>query len=158
MQKMQVWDLLRTTYLFLAKLLQEKFIYLIYFIFGNVFFLGTHWQIWFSTFSNYTTLGKGSPVNSCLWFTSTFSSASSVSSSSCSVSIVSTFVDSLCLVNSYWLSSLFSLSLLVFSFCNDCLSTTSSVTVIWLLFSSSWTESSLEAMSLYQCSLSFMLA
>ena len=87
---------------------------------GMLFSPGAHWWIWFSKFSNCTTQGKGSPVNSCLWLTATYFSASSVSSLSLSVSMVSTFVDSICLVNSCWLSPFFSLSLLVFSFCNDC--------------------------------------
>ena len=89
---------------------------------------------WFSTFSNCTTLGKGSPVNSCLWLIAICSSTSSVSSS-LSVSILSTFVDSICVMHSSWLSSLFSFSLLILS--SDWFRTESSLTVTWLSLSSS---------------------
>ena len=83
-----------------------------------------------SSFQTDTTLGRGLPVNSCLQLTATCSSASSVSPSSLSVSIVYTFVDSICLDNNCGLLSLFSFSLLIFSFCNDLFRIAFSVTVI----------------------------
>ena len=73
-----------------------------------------------------------------LWLTSSCSSTSSVSSSSLSVLMVSTFVDSICVVHNCWLSTVCSLSVLVFSFCSGWSSTSSSVTGIWLSFSSIW--------------------
>ena len=50
---------------------------------------GAHWYTRFSKFSNYTTLGNASPVNSCLWSSAACSSWRSLSVSSSSLVLFS---------------------------------------------------------------------